>query len=138
MGDYEESTTVAVSANELFSYLQDIDNLPHYLPRLTSVRASGEGTYTVTAHIHPEGGEARDVEGEAWMSVKTEGRTLAWGSAGPNNYAGELDVDSGDKEGTSLLTVRLHTERADGPSIEDGLRETLAGLKHAAESASGG
>lgn len=138
MGDYEESTTVAVSANELFSYLQDVDNLPTYLPRLTSVRPSGEGTYTVTAHIHPEGGEARDVEGEAWMSVKTEGRTLAWGSAGPNDYQGELDVDPGDDDGTARLTVRLHTERTEGPSIENGLRETISGLKSAAESASGG
>ncbi|WP_295694778.1 SRPBCC family protein [Lapillicoccus sp.] len=138
MGDYEESTTVAVSANELFGYLQDVKNLPHYLPRLTSVTPSGDGTYTVTAHIQPEGGEARDVEGEAWMSVKTEGRTLAWGSAGPHNYEGELDVEPGDAEGTSRLTVRLHTERAEGPSIESGLKETIAGLKDAAESASEG
>lgn len=135
MGDYEESTTVAVSARELFSYLQDLQNLPHYLPRLTSVRSNGGDKYTVTAHIEPEGGEPRDVEGEAWMSVKAEGRTLAWGSAGPNDYAGELDVDPGDDEGSSRLTVRLHTERVDGPSIEDGLKETLAGVKRAVESA---
>lgn len=138
MGDYEESTTVAVSATTLFRYLQDVNNLPHYLPRLTSVTPSGAGTYTVTAHIHPEGGEARDVEGEAWISVKAEGRTLAWGSAGPHDYAGELDVDPGDDDGTALLTVRLHTERAEGPSIESGLKETIAALKRAAESASGG
>lgn len=137
MGDYERSTTVAVSARELFAYLQDVDNLPRYLPRLTGVRPAGEGTYTVTAHLEAnEHGPARDVEGEAWISVKEEGRTLAWGSAAPHDYRGELDVDPGDDETTSRLTVRLHTERADGPSVEDALDETIDGLKRVAESTS--
>ncbi len=145
MGDYERSTTVAVSARELFAYLQDVSNLPRYLPHLTSVRPSGDdgkyddGKYTVTAHIEPGGdadGEGRDVEGEAWISVTEGGRTLAWGSVGPHDYRGELDVDPGDDETSSRLTVRLHTQRADGPSIEDALDETIASLKRVAESTS--
>lgn len=38
MGDYEESTTVRVEPNRLFEYLADIENLPAYLPRLSSAR----------------------------------------------------------------------------------------------------
>ena len=133
MGDYERSTTVSVPPARLFEYLADPTNLPAYLPRLTSVRPQGGDKYTVSAHIDPPDGPARDVEGEAWMSVRQAGRTLAWGSEGPNDYRGELDVDPGAEHRSSTLTVRIHTERVEGDSIDSGLDETLAGLRRAVE-----
>lgn len=138
MGDYEKSTTVNVEPQLLFSYLSDVQNLPHFLPQLTSVTSAGDDRIRVTAHINPPDGPERDVEGEAWVSVKQEGKTLAWGAPGPNDYRGELDVDPGDDQGTSRLTVRLHTERKEGPSIDSGLEETLVGIKTAAEQADAG
>ena len=55
---------MAVNANELLGYLHDVDNLPHYLLRLTSVTPSGDGRYAVTAHIHPGVLELTDAEHE--------------------------------------------------------------------------
>ncbi len=91
-----------------------------------------DGTVEVTAHIDPPDGPERDVTGEAWLRVRTEGKTLEWGAAGPHDYRGELDVDP-DGDERSLLTVRLHTQRADGASIDSSLDETLAGIRRAAE-----
>jgi hypothetical protein len=87
----------------------------------------------VTAHIDPADGPERDVEAEAWVKVKHEGRTLQWGAPGPHDYHGELDVDPGPADGTSTLTVRLHTERAEGDDVDRGVQETVDGIKRAVE-----
>ncbi len=137
MGDYERSTTVQVPPARLFSYLADVENLPRYLPRLTSATPAHGDRVDVTAHVDPPDGPARDVQSEAWLKVVTDGRSLQWGAAGPGGYHGELDVDPGSDQFSSRLTVRLHTERVEGPSIDDGLDETMRGLKHAIEQTGG-
>ena len=137
MGDYEKSTTIAIAPAELFGYLSDVRNLPAYMPRLTSARPRPDGTVDVTAHLNPADGPERDVEGEAWITVKVVGRTLQWGAAGPHDYHGELDVDPGGEDGTSRLTVRLHTERAEGEDIDRGVQETVDGIKRAVEEHAG-
>lgn len=135
MGDYERSTAVQVPPVRLFSYLADVENLPAYLPRLTSARPAHGDKVDVTAHISPPGQPARDVQGEAWMEVVTDGRVLRWGAPGPDDYHGELEVGPGDDESSARLTVRLHTERVEGPGVDDGLDEAVQGLKHAVEQA---
>lgn len=135
MGDYEKSTTVTVGPARLFSYLADVANLPSYLPRLTTATPTHDDKVDVTAHIDPPDGPEQDVRSEAWMKVVTDGRTLQWGAPGANDYHGELDVDPGDDADTSRLTVRLHTERVEGQGVDDGLVETLQGIKRAVEQA---
>lgn len=135
MGDYEESTTVHVPTDRLFSYLADVKNLPHYLPRLTSARPAGGDKVVVTAHIDPADGPEQDVEGEAWIKVVEKGQKLQWGAAGPHDYSGELDVDAGPDESSAKLTVRLHTQVEKADDIRRGLAETLKGLKSAVERA---
>lgn len=135
MGDYEKSTTVTVAPARLFSYLADVANLPSYLLRLTKATPTHDDKVDVTAHIDPPDGPEQDVHSEAWMKVVTDGRTLQWGAPGANDYHGELDVDPGDAADTSQLTVRLHTERVEGQAIDDGLVETLQGIKRAVEQA---
>lgn len=135
MGDYERSTTVQVPPDRLFSYLADVVNLPAYLPRLTSATPTHDDKVDVTAHIDPPGGPPQDVQSEAWMKVVTDGRTLQWGAPGPDDYHGELDVGPGDDVSSSRLTVRLHTGRAEGPAVDDGLTETIEGIRHAVEQA---
>jgi hypothetical protein len=58
--------------------------------------------------------------------------TLTWGSEGPHDYHGQLEVSpAGDA--ASTVTVRLHTtHQADG--IEDGIDETLANIQRLAGS----
>lgn len=135
MGDYSKSIPVGVAPDRLFDYLSDIRNLPRYLPRLTSAEPTEGDKVRVTAQIAPEGEPEQEVENEAWMRVRDAGRVLEWGSTGPNDYKGELDVDDGDTAGTSKLTVRLHTERAEGDDVEAGLDEALNGLRTAVEQA---
>lgn len=137
MGDYEDSITVQLAPGKLFAYLSDVQNLPAYLPSLTSARPAGGDKVDVTAHIEPEGGPERDVEGEAWIKVVQDGRKLKWGAAGPHDYHGELDIDAGPEADTSTLTVRLHTERVEGEQIQHGLDDTLHGIKKAVEQADG-
>jgi hypothetical protein len=110
-----------------------VRNLPAYMPRLTSARPQADGKVDVTAHIDPADGPERDVEGEAGIKVTHEGRTLQWGAPGPHDYHGELDVDPGPADGTSTLTVRLHTERAEGDDVDRGVQETVDGIKRAVE-----
>jgi uncharacterized membrane protein len=138
MGDYEASTTVDVASNVLFEYLSDLEHLPEYLPQLTEVRPAGQAPegerVEVQAVIHPDGDGEREVEGEAWIEVVEDGKKLRWGAPEPHEYHGELDIDF-VADGTSTVTVRLHTEHADGPSVEDALQRTLSGIKSAAEKA---
>jgi hypothetical protein len=136
VGDYEASTTVDVASNVLFEYLKDVEHLPEYLPQLTALHRTGESPegerVEVEAVVHPGVAGERTVEGEAWIDVVEDGKKLRWGAPGPHEYHGELDVDF-VADGTSTVTVRLHTEHIDGPSVEDALQRTLASLKAAAE-----
>lgn len=122
MGDYEHSTTVTTDPDALFAYLSDVSNLPHYFASMKSAEpAEGAAVHTV-ADV-----DGHEVEGEAWFTADAEARSIRWGSEGPNHYSGELRV-TGDGDG-SRVTVSLHTEHVDGPSIDSGLEQTLAQIK---------
>ena len=70
-------------------------------------------------------------EGKAWFRVDRERRHLEWGSEGPDNYHGYLDI-TGDGA-TASVTVFLHTERAGSGDIDRGIAGTLAEIKRLAE-----
>ena len=129
MGDFTGSTTVDAPPASLFDYLSDVDNLPKYFTRMTSAkRGDGEEVHT-TAQI-PGG---REVEGDAWFRVDEDTQRVEWGSEGPNDYHGYVDVTpSGDG---SQVEVHLHTTRADDgdAQMEHGIQETLANIKQEAE-----
>jgi uncharacterized membrane protein len=135
MGDYDDSIAVAVAPARLFGYLADVRNLPAYMPRLTSARPHDGDQVTVTAHLDVEGAPEKDVEGEAWIKVIDEGKSLEWGAAGPHDYRGRLHVAPGKSDDESTLTVELHTERAEGEQVDHGVHETLQGIKTAVEAA---
>ncbi|MFE2578690.1 SRPBCC family protein [Streptomyces sp. NPDC059378] len=138
MGDYDTSISVAVSPATLFSYLADVKNLPAYMPRLTSARPHDGDQVTVIAHIEPPGEPEQDVKSEAWIRVLEEGKSLEWGAPGPHHYHGRLHVAAADDENSSRLSVELHTERVEGAMVDDGLEETLRGIKSAVEAAEAG
>jgi len=73
------------------------------------------------------------VQGDAWFRVDRAARTLEWGSEGPSEYSGRLEVrPSGDG---SEVEVRLHTTRADDgdAEVQDGITETLAAIEERGE-----
>ncbi|RTL62669.1 MAG: SRPBCC family protein [Pseudonocardiaceae bacterium] len=134
MGDYEHSTTVAADPDELFDYLSDVHNLPDYFAAMREAEPTGEASHGgEEVHVVAEV-EGKRREGEAWIDADKEKRTLSWGSEGPNGYGGALEV--GGSPGDATVTVKLHTERADGPGIRAGLEQTLAEIKIAVEGSS--
>ncbi|MDQ1743589.1 MAG: hypothetical protein QOE23_1928 [Pseudonocardiales bacterium] len=62
MADFVASTDVTAPAAELFDYLSQVQNLPNYFDRMTSVTDNGDGTIATTADLGD-----RTVEGEAWF-----------------------------------------------------------------------
>jgi uncharacterized membrane protein len=122
MGDYERSTTVDASRDDLFEYLSRVENLPKYMERMTSAKPATGDEVEVEATL--DGGQT--VHGEAWFRVDADNRSISWGAEGPHDYHGEVSV-TGD-ESTSSVTVRLHTLH-DDPHIEDGIDETLANIR---------
>jgi uncharacterized membrane protein len=138
MEDYEGSTTVDSPADELFEYLSKVENLPQYFDRMTSARNLPGDEVEVEARIEPgdagsSGGDGeRTVAGDAWFTIDADNRTLRWGSEGPHDYHGELEVTASG-EAASTVTVRLHTTRqAEG--IQDGIDETLSNIQRLAGS----
>lgn len=143
MGDYQASSTVDVASNVLFEYLSDVERLPEYLPQVNEAHRVpggpprvepdqvGERTVEqVEVDLHQEG--VRPVQESAWIEVVEDGRKLRWGAGGSHEYHGELEVDF-VADGTSLLTVRLHTEHSGGPDVERELEESLRVIKASTE-----
>ena len=127
MADYLASTDVAAPADELFDYLSQIENLPNYFERMTSVTDNEDGTISVSADLGD-----RVVEAEAWFEVDRDAKTLSWGSEGPNDYTGQLSVTGTGSN--SVVEVTLRTERAGGEEIQEGVEQTVAVIKLIMES----
>ncbi|ONI73783.1 hypothetical protein BWI15_10190 [Kribbella sp. ALI-6-A] len=145
MGDYEASTVVDVAPNVLFDYLSDVERLPEYLPQMTEAHRLDEPSR------ESQGAEARrpgepvhervevaavvdqhEERSEAMLDIVEEDRKIRWSAPGPHEYHGELEVGF-IADGTAQLTVRLHTENAEGPSIDEALQRTLSGIKATVE-----
>ena len=126
MGTYEQSTTVSAPADALFDYLADVGNLPKYMAQMTSAERTGAEEVHTTAEV-----EGERVAGDAWFRVHDDTHTIEWGSEGPNQYHGELEVTGDAAE--SQVAVRVTTEHDDGPAIQQGLDETVANVKRLVE-----
>ena len=129
MGDFTGTTTVGADAAAVFDYLSDIGNLPDYFSRLTSARP-GDGEEILTTAKMPDGTE---VQGDAWFRVDQSAQRLEWGSEGPSDYHGSLDVTAaGDG---AEVEVRVHTTRVDDGNqlAQDSITETLANVKRLIE-----
>ncbi len=126
MGDYQRSQDVDAPADQLFGYLSEVGNLPRYFTAMTSAEPAQGDAVHVTADLN-----GTTEEGEAWFRVDRERRHLDWGSEGPNDYHGYLDV-TGDGR-SSTVTVFLHTEQHDSADIDRGVAETLATIKRLVE-----
>ncbi len=118
MPDYKRSAKVKASADALFTYLSDIQNLPKYFSRMTSASSAGRDEVRVTANVH-----GKEVEGKAKFHVDKAAKKLQWSSEGANDYHGELEV-TGEGQ-SSQVSVKLHTNRGEKEEIERGLQKTL-------------
>lgn len=122
MGDYRAGTEVHAPAQHVFDYLADVANLPRYFERMTSAESAGPDAVRVTADLGD-----REVEGEAWFKVDRDSLALSWGSEGPNDYHGQLEVSPAGDDAVRVA-VTLSTTRAGGAEIQHGLEETMANI----------
>ena len=145
----QASTTVDVAPDVLFDYLSDIERRCNYLPWLTDVHRTAprpaearawkprpqqpvHEQVEVTAEM-PAGGESdQAVHSEAWIDIVEENRSLRWGAPGEQDYHGELDIHF-VADGTSRLTVRLHTTHSPDQDIDDYLHHALETIKTTVE-----
>ncbi len=130
MGDFSGSTTVSAGSHALFDYLSDVSNLPQYFSRMTSA-APGDGEEIKTTAKMPDGPE---VQGDAWFRVDRDAQRIQWGSEGPSDYHGSLDITpSGDT--SSQVEVKVHSTRVDDGdrTAQDSITETLSNIKRLVE-----
>lgn len=126
MSTYRRERTVDVGEERLFEYLADVGNLPDYFAGLTSAEPAAGDTVHVTGEV-----DGRTEEGEAWFHVDRTARRIEWGSAGPNDYHGKLDVTA-DQDRTHIA-LELHTSRVDTDEIDAGLDATLDNIQRLLE-----
>ena len=128
MGDHQRSIDVSAPASELFDFLADVGNLPRYFERMVSAEPAGGEAVKVVARVNDH-----EVAGEAWFRADHDAQRLEWGSKGPNDYHGTLEV-TGDAD-TSRIEITLHTLReGDDPgAIDEGIEATLDHVRRLVE-----
>lgn len=127
LAEHERSLSINAPASALFAYLSEVGNLPKYFTRmLTAEPAEGEAVRT-SARM-PDG---QVVEGEAWFRVDDTAQRIEWGSEGPSDYHGWLEV-SGDDQ-ASTVQVAIHSTRTTDGEVDQGLEETLGNIKRLVE-----
>ncbi|MFI7587167.1 SRPBCC family protein [Spongisporangium articulatum] len=123
MPEYRRTTTIDADPAELFQFLSKVENLPKYFTGVTEAHpATGDEVHVVAQPQPGEEGPPEKVEADATFSVDAERKALSWGSEGPHDYHGELQVTPhGDG---AQVEVTLHTQH-DDDRINDGMDDTL-------------
>lgn len=151
MQEYEQSTTVAAPANEVFAWVSDVENLPKYLPPVKDAGIEGPseggnpGEKVKTRVEIPDRGE---FDSEGYLDVDAGARTMRWGAEAERDYTGRLEVaEVGD--GESEVTVHLSfgprtvegeiqaQSSDDRNPLEESLRDTLESIRRQIEEGSG-
>jgi len=128
---YSRETRVSVDEKAAYAYLSDVQNLPSYFPMITEAKETSGDEVETTAVIEPPGEEKHTVHGTAWFKHDDGAKKVTWGSEGPNDYHGEIDVDA-DGDGASTVRFTLHTESGH-PGVEESIDETLATIQRQLE-----
>ena len=130
MGECQSTATVSASADALFDYLSDVANLPRYFARMTSAELTGPETVLTTAEVN-----GQSVQGEAWFRVDRSATRIEWGSEGPNDYHGWLEVTP--QGAGSQVEVHISTASVESGQVQQGVDETVAAVKRLVESPDG-
>jgi hypothetical protein len=126
MAMYERTAVIEVDPDELFHLLADVGTLPDYMAQMVGAERIGIDRVQVTTDLTRGDGRRERVTGEVWFKLDRAGRHMAWGSAGPNDYHGELEVTGA--AGVAWVRVRVFTQRDDAVMIERNLAATLANI----------
>ena len=129
MGDYEADERIRATADELFDYLSDVDNLPHYFARITAAEPTDDDAVHVTAKL-PSG----DVVGARRGSRSiTRTRRSRGGQRAPITITA-ISRSPGSAT-TRAVAVTVSTTRVEGDRIQQGVQETVELIKKQVEEA---
>ena len=140
MSEFEHSTTIAASPDEVYAFMSKVENLPKYLP--------------TTHAAQPQEGERVRVQGEAqghkydsdgYLRRDPQAKRLEWG-ADEGYYSGWLQVSEAGA-GASAVTVHISlrdkppgADQSGGPSdeqINEGLLKGLQSIQNHVEGRGG-
>ena len=108
--EHEHTEHVAAAPDRVFAAIADPENLPHYVPQLTSVRRAEGDKLTIEARY-----EGHTQRGEAWFRADESQQRIEWG-APESEYHGWIQV-SPEADG-SRLTLFLATAHGDASDNE--------------------
>jgi len=141
---YSRSQEFAVSADQVFTFISDVGNLPTYLPPITSTEALPDEQVRLQGEVPHHG----KIDGQGYVRVQTARKRMEWGANVGRDYSGSLAVtDTGD--GHSALTVELafgprsvepEAQRDAGPGrdpLEEGVSATLESIRRQVEGEGG-
>ncbi|GAC1534933.1 MAG: SRPBCC family protein [Acidimicrobiales bacterium] len=120
---FKSSVSIEQPADVVFEFVRDVRNLPRYFDVLTAVDPADGDRVRVTTE-----GEGRSTVREAWFRVH-EGhrRRVEWGSDGPGDYHGWLEVDP--EGAVCSVTVEIQATPDDDSSVDESLDRALFALK---------
>ncbi len=136
MADYQQSTTIPASAEDVFNYVTNPENMPHYLPTVKHAELHGKGRIRVKGEAQ---GHPYDSDGD--FHVDKNQMQMKWSSDGERDYHGELTIS--DNVTNCEVKVKLHFGDdpkigADpGPRIEEGIRKTLQSIQNQVQGTGG-
>lgn len=125
MQNYEQTQVVEAPADDVFAWLCDVNNLPHYLPPVREASVEGEsapGTPGRRISMRVGIPDRYETEGEGYLDVDRDARRMEWGSEMGRDYSGWLAVEE-NADGASVVRVHLSF----GPrSVEEQVQEESA------------
>lgn len=141
---YRRSQTVDVSADDVFAFVSRIDNLPKYLPPITSAEAPGGEQVRLHGEIPNHG----TFEGEGYYRVNQAERRMEWGANVGRDYAGQLWVTEQGAERSEVTvelsfgprSVDLEAQQEAGPDrnpAQEALAATLESIRRQVEGEGG-
>ena len=123
--EFEQSITVAASADSIFDFIADVRNVPQYLPTVKNAQPQQGERIRTQGQV---GERSYDFDGH--FRIDKQAQRLEWGSDGENDYSGWLEVQGG---GDSQSQVRVHIHYAPQPEMAQRMAERSSG--HSFESA---
>ncbi len=153
MMEYQQTSVIDASAEEVFAWLSDVNSLPRYLPPVIDASIEGpsaEGTpgQRIRATLEYPGGGGGTFQAEGYFAVDEGRRRMEWGAEVQRDYSGWLEVaENGDSQ--SQVTVHLNFgERSVEPEMREqapedrdplaeGIAATLESIRRQIEEGSG-
>ncbi|MBA2441978.1 MAG: SRPBCC family protein [Rubrobacter sp.] len=149
--EYEQTLTIYSPADEVFAWLADVGNLPHYLPPVKDSWIEGPstpGTPGDRIGIKVEIPGRYETESTGYFHADTVTRRMEWGAEFGRDYSGWLTVNESG-EGESEVTAHLsfgprsvegevqESSPEEQDSMDKGISSTLESIRRQIEEGSG-